>query len=195
MHSPSRSGEKMETKKKPQKASGPQKIAGLVVALAVVLTGGFALEKYILPEEAVEKNEELPGHDSRDHNHSDTEQETEEVEVLKQGEFTGKTGHKVQGTVKIVRIDGDHYLRFENYEQTLGPDVFLYLTETEDPDTNSEISNGEKIRIDGGPDNGEITKEGNFNQKIPEEINPEDYSGVAVWCDAFSVPFGAAELQ
>lgn len=179
------------------------KIIATIAAVSMIAAGGYALEKYFIPEESIQKDESLPGQDTDAQETDQTGQESDSasqetqdnMEVLKQGEFTGKAGHDVSGTVKIIDIDGEKYLRFENYEQTQGPDVFLYLTESTDPDSSEEISKGVKIRIDGGPDGGEITKEGNFNQKIPEDVNVDQYSGVGVWCDAFSVPFGAAELQ
>ncbi|MFB6226070.1 MAG: DM13 domain-containing protein [Candidatus Paceibacteria bacterium] len=61
--------------------------------------------------------------------------------------------------------------------------------------TKSEINEGVKIPIDDGPDGGEITKIGSFNQKLSSDINLEKYNGVAIWCDAFSVPFGYASLK
>jgi hypothetical protein len=51
-----------------------------------------------------------------------------------------------------------------------------------------------KVRIEGGADGGESTKEGSFNQRLPESLDPSAYSGVGVWCDRFGVPFGYASL-
>jgi hypothetical protein len=115
--------------------------------------------------------------------------------VLKSGQFVGKTGHDVSGRVELVERDGIHYLRFVNYEQTQGPDVFVYLTPAEDPDTGAEIAAGRRILIDGGSEGGESTVEGTFLQRLPSDIDPEAYNGVGIWCDRFRTPFGAATLR
>lgn len=185
-------------------------VFGLVLVL-VLSAGALLAENYLVPETAVEVDESLPPStteetesdnnpdnrsEARESSNSTTSQEESgNIEMLKAGSFEGKAGHKVSGDVKLFRADGKHYLRFENYQQTQGPDVFVYLTPSEDPDTSDEISEGVKIRIDGGPDGGEIVKEGNFNQKIPEDIDVSRYNGVGIWCDAFSTPFGAAPIE
>ena len=115
--------------------------------------------------------------------------------VLKAGSFEGKAGHDVSGRVELVELDGVHYLRFVNYEQQQGPDVFVYLTPAEDPDTGAEIADGRKVLIDGGADGGESTVEGTFLQRIPGDIDPDAFDGVGIWCDRFRTPFGAATLR
>jgi hypothetical protein len=72
--------------------------------------------------------------------------------------------------------------------------VFVYLTPSRDPDTRAEVQAGVKVLIDGGADGGESTKTGSFNQPIPHGIDVAAYHGVAIWCDRFAVPFGAAAL-
>lgn len=115
-------------------------------------------------------------------------------EVLKRGEFVG-TGHDVAGTVALVR-DGDGLLlRFQGYDQEQGPDVFLYLTPSGTPDTAAEIDAGRKLRVDGGADGGESTVEGTFQQRLDGRVNVAEVGGVAVWCEAFGVPFGYATLE
>lgn len=119
----------------------------------------------------------------------------ERAEVLERGTFVGTAGHDVTGTVLLVEHDGELYLRFENYSQTQGPDVFVYVTPSETPDSNEEIAAGTKVPIDGGADDGESTKEGTFNQRLPQGVSAEDIDGVGIWCDRFATPFGYAELS
>lgn len=116
-------------------------------------------------------------------------------ETLARGIFEGKAGHHVAGNVELVRIDGAHYLHFVDYEQTAGPDVYIYLTPARDADTASEIDAGVKILIDGGADGGESTKVGTFYQRIPDHVDVHAYHGVAAWCDRFDTPFGTAPLE
>jgi hypothetical protein len=115
--------------------------------------------------------------------------------VLARGEFVDKAGHSVSGTVELVQ-DGDaYYLRFVDYEQTQGPDVYVYVTEDSDPDTTDEVETQLRVRIDGGADGGESTKQGTFVQRLPADFDPASVNGVAIWCDRFDTPFGAATLE
>ncbi|MDG5775472.1 DM13 domain-containing protein [Haloarculaceae archaeon H-GB2-1] len=115
-------------------------------------------------------------------------------EVLKRGTFEGTAGHDVEGTVRLLRDDDGLALRFENYSQTQGPDVFVYVTPSATPDTRAEIRAGTKVLVDGGADGGESTKEGTFTQRLPADVEPGDVSGVGIWCERFATPFGYAEL-
>ncbi len=119
----------------------------------------------------------------------------EGAEVVKRGSFVGTAGHTVSGTVLLLRDDEGLYLQFRNYSQTQGPDVFVYVTPAATPDTTAEIRAGTKVRIDGGADNGESTKEGTFTQRLPAGVTAADIGGVGIWCDRFSTPFGYAELS
>ncbi len=217
-----------------------QKILFLILVVAVL--GGLYIiaDRFFLPEQAVQVDEELPAEqqtittntsqNKRNKNQNKDKNQPEETnakkqieqkiktktsssetqnkkgqentkqvktskKILKQGSFVGQTGHTVKGDIKVIEVNNENYLRFENYEQTQGPDVFAYLTPSESPNTREEIEESKKIRINGGPDGGEIVKEGNFNQKLPSDIDPSKYKGVAIWCDEFSVPFGYASLE
>ncbi|WP_433634456.1 DM13 domain-containing protein [Halomicrococcus sp. NG-SE-24] len=117
------------------------------------------------------------------------------AEVLKRGSFVSTAGHEVTGTVLLVRDDDGLYLRFESYSQTQGPDVFVYVTPSSTPDTKAEVTAGTKVRIDGGADDGESTKEGTFTQQLPDGASAGDISGVGIWCERFATPFGYAELS
>lgn len=116
-------------------------------------------------------------------------------QVLKQGSFVGTAGHEVIGTVILAEDEEGLYLRFENYSQTQGPDVYVYVTPASTPDSTQEIREGRKILIDGGADGGESTKEGTFVQRLPDDVSAEDINGIGIWCEGFRTPFGYAELS
>jgi len=145
-----------------------------------VLGGGYVAFDLFAPEQATRSDESI----------SD-----DGVSVLQRGEFVGKDGHRCSGTVELAQDSEGHLLRFREYEQTQGPDVFCYLTPAEDPDTESEVGAGRKVLIDGGADGGEMTRTGTFTQRLPDDVTVDDKRGVAVWCDDFAVPFGAATLE
>lgn len=155
---------------------------GIAVVVVAALVGGYVVaDTYFFPERSVVVSE-TPSPDSS-------------ATVLKTGTFSGKAGHSVSGTVTLLEDEEGYYLQFENYRQTQGPDVYVYLTPAADPDTTPEIEAGRKILVDGGAEGGESTKEGTFVQRLPADVDVDRYNGVAVWCDRFSVPFGAAPLE
>lgn len=147
-----------------------------VVAIAVVVIGPG---DFFIPEESETRNERLEGNNTT---------------VLRSGTFTERAGHDVSGTVSLVRDDEGLVLQFEDYSQESGPDVFVYVTPGETPDTSDEIQNGRKIRLDGGEDGGESTLEGTFYQRLPDDVTAEDVQAVGIWCEKFSSPFGYATL-
>lgn len=118
-----------------------------------------------------------------------------EAETLATGQFTGKAGHRCSGQVDLVRDGDTHALRFVNYEQTQGPDVFVYVCPDPDPDTGREIAAGTKVLIDGGADGGESTKTGTFVQQLSGGVDIGSIRGVGIWCEDFRTPFGAATLE
>jgi hypothetical protein len=164
----------------------PRQIVIVALAAVVVAGGGVVGVELFAPERSTQVDESTIGGTAGGGGN-----ET----VLATGEFEGKDGHQVSGTVELVRADGSLYLRFIDYEQTAGPDVFIYVTPAADPDTRGEIDAGTKVRIDGGADGGESTKEGTFVQRLPDGVTADSIGGVAAWCDDFGVPFGAATLS
>ena len=155
-------------------------VATIVAIVAIVVAGPL-----FLPEEAtvVEATPTPAGVDRGT------------ATVIATGTFEGTTGHTVRGQVSLVQDAKGYLLRFEDYEQTQGPDVYIYLTPTADPRTSAAVDAGYKVRIDGGAGDGESTKVGTFEQRLPDDLDPRAFRGVAVWCDRFSTPFGAATLE
>jgi Electron transfer DM13 len=152
-----------------------------IVAIGLVVVGGPLVADVFLPEQSTTVSEASVSTDAT---------------VIKTGTFSGAdAAHDVSGTVTLYRDSDGHFLRFEAYQQTQGPDVFVYLTPAETPETKADIEAGTKVRIDGGADGGESTKEGTFTQRLPPDFDPNAYNGVSIWCDDFSVPFGSATLS
>ena len=90
--------------------------------------------------------------------------------------------HNVDGIAKILTlVDGSKILRLENFKSTNGPDLHVYLS------TDKMASHF----IDLGRLKGNI---GNQNYQIPVDIDLSKYNNVLIWCKAFSVLFGNAQL-
>jgi hypothetical protein len=102
------------------------------------------------------------------------------------GEFVGVNDgiHNAEGMAKVIQIDdaSSMILGLENFKATNGPDLYVYLA------SDSSASDF----VDLGRLKGNM---GNQNYDIPEGVDFSIYNSVLIWCKAFSVLFGSAELQ
>ncbi|MEC4848793.1 MAG: DM13 domain-containing protein [Nitrosarchaeum sp.] len=91
--------------------------------------------------------------------------------------------HDAQGIVRTIPLnDGNNVLRLENFKATNGPDLYVYLST--DNKASEFVSLG-KLKANNG----------NQNYDIPENTDLEKYSKVLIWCKAFGVLFGNADLS
>jgi hypothetical protein len=105
------------------------------------------------------------------------------IDTLGQGDFIGIAGHNAKGTAKLIKTDGNYFVRLEdNFEVTNGPDLYVYLGKDNKYDSTTEIG-----RLKGNI--------GGQNYEIPEGIDSSQYTEVWIWCKAFSVEFAKAELK
>ena len=118
----------------------------------------------------------------------DTMMEKEKMDdvtpIVYEGTFVGVGDgiHDAQGDAFTVPIeDGSNVLRLENFKATNGPDLFVYLST--DKDASKFVNLGELK-----------ASSGNQNYEIPDEIDLTQYNNVLIWCKAFGVLFGSAEL-
>ena len=101
------------------------------------------------------------------------------------GEFVGVNDgiHNAGGMAKVIQLDdASMILRLENFKATNGPDLYVYLATD---NSASDFVNLGKLK-------GNI---GNQNYDIPEGTDFSKYHAVLIWCQAFSVLFGSAELE
>jgi hypothetical protein len=100
------------------------------------------------------------------------------------GNFVGAGDgfHNTEGVAKIIQLaDGTDILRSENFKATNGPDLYVYLSTDK---TNADIGNLGRLK-------GNI---GNQNYLIPADTDITKYNTGLIWCHAFSVIFGSAQL-
>ena len=100
------------------------------------------------------------------------------------GKFIGINDgiHNAEGVVKVIALDdGTSVLRLENFKATNGPDLYVYLATDKSA---SDIVNLGRLK-------GNI---GNQNYDIPAGTNLTKYNTALIWCKAFSVLFGSAQL-
>jgi hypothetical protein len=100
------------------------------------------------------------------------------------GEFqsAGDGIHNASGKATALYLeDGSVVLRFENFRVTNGPDLYVYLA----------TDRGASDYVDLGRLK---ANSGNQNYEVPAGIDLSKYDNVIIWCKAFSVYFGGAEL-
>ena len=105
------------------------------------------------------------------------------AQTISVGVFSGLAGHNAGGTAKLIKIDNEYYVRFEDdFTVTNGPDLFVHFGK------DGEYAASARL----GALKGNI---GGQNYKVPAELNPADFNEVWIWCRSFFVPFGKAELK
>jgi hypothetical protein len=123
-------------------------------------------------------------------NQSLTDQQTsltgnETSDLLLTGSFVGAGDgiHDAQGIAKVIPIeDGGNVLRLEDLEVTNGPDLYVYFSTDESA---SDFVNLGRLKANIG----------NLNYPIRAGTDMTKYDTVLIWCRAFSVLFGSAELK
>jgi len=100
------------------------------------------------------------------------------------GAFVGVNDgiHNAEGQVVVFHLgDSSSILRLEDFKSTNGPDLYVYLST--DKAASDFVNLG---RLKGNM--------GNQNYEIPQGTDLEKYDNVLIWCRAFSVLFGSAEI-
>lgn len=100
--------------------------------------------------------------------------------------------HETSGSVQIQRLaDGSATLRLENLKTSDGPALHVWLSD-------QPVKQGDWFNLDDGAhvDLGDLKgNEGNQNYVIPAGTDLDKFGTVTIWCERFSVSFGAAELK
>lgn len=116
-----------------------------------------------------------------------------EVQVLAEGTFVSHE-HETRGTVRIIaRTDGTRRLEIAGLDTSNGPDLRVWLTD-------QPVLPGQ----DGWSvfDDGRYTELGRLKGNrgdqaydIPSDLDLDPFRSVSIWCERFSVSFGAAALN
>lgn len=145
-------------------------------AVALVLLGAAAWY-FLAPKPSETRDEPAP-----------------EGAVLREGAFVdGDRLHETRGLVRLLAVGEGHVLRFEDYDATPGPDVYIYLTPSSSPRATDQVE-GEGLRLRTSTMTGQATLRGDFNVDVPPGTDVSLYRAVAIWCDTYNVLFGHADL-
>jgi hypothetical protein len=123
-------------------------------------------------------------------NQSVSEQQTSQIgnetsDLLLTGSFVGVGDgiHDAQGIAKVLPIEGGgDVLRLEDLVVTNGPDLYVYLSTDKRA---SDFVNLGRLKANIGSQ----------NYPIPVVTDLSKYDTVLIWCRAFSVLFGSADLK
>ncbi|WP_349409801.1 DM13 domain-containing protein [Pseudalkalibacillus sp. SCS-8] len=165
----------------------------LIVVFACALLGAswWLVSPLFLDKEVseglppVEENQE-PSENAKDEaeNKESGTEPTEMASKMFAGKFKGADAkHQAAGKVITVEAEEGLFIRFEEFEVTNGPDLYVYLVK-QDEETKEGIELG---KLKGN--------KGSQNYLIPEGIDLEVYQKVVIWCKAFDEDFGYASLE
>lgn len=173
-------------------------VLGVVVAAAVVISG-LGLNWFkpwtLWTDETVREERPAaapqPAKD-RSSDPASVSPEPEGPRTVAAGEFISHE-HATTGAAKILRLsDGSHVLRLEGLDTSNGPDLHVWLTDA----PVKEGKTGWGVFDDGKYKSlGKLKgNKGDQNYVLPADLNVSQYSSVSIWCERFSVSFGAATL-
>ena len=98
--------------------------------------------------------------------------------------------HPTSGQAILEKAgDGNHFVRFENFQTENGPDVRIYLSTAQGSASGNDLI---KEFIDLGAMKGNV---GSQNYQVPSGTDIAKYRSVVVWCRRFKVGFGVAPLE
>jgi hypothetical protein len=112
------------------------------------------------------------------------------TQPVESGVFYG-IAHPTEGTATVYRMqDGALMLRFTNFRTSNGPNVHVYLVAADDAKDSGTVQRAGFIDL--GPIKGNI---GDQNYALASDVDLSKYRAVSIWCQRFSVNFGAAPLK
>ncbi len=100
--------------------------------------------------------------------------------LVAQGAFMSNV-HPTSGNIKLYQKDGKQPLVFENFKTDPGPDLRIYLSEDKVASRFVEVSRQVNV--------------GDYFVELPANADTKNQKFVLIWCKAFSVLFGNAELK
>jgi hypothetical protein len=163
--------------------------AGLIVAGVFVIAGAWYLGSPLFINNRVDEAFPAAQPAMPDAN---AMVKTDAPAALSQGSFTVVDSiHKGAGNAVIYQLpDGKRVLRFENFNVTNGPDLFVYLAGSAMPRSSGDLHSAslfEVARLKGNM--------GDQNYELPADLDLEQFKSVVIYCKQFSVVFSTADLM
>jgi len=112
-----------------------------------------------------------------------------QIVTLAEGSFIPRGRYSGAGDALVLNDGSEQrFLRFENFSTDNGPDLNVYLVNS---DADADSGTFDDDFIDLGDLKGNI---GDQNYEIPVGVDLSVYDTVVVWCVRFGTPFTAADL-
>jgi hypothetical protein len=113
-----------------------------------------------------------------------------ELQAVASGSFHSVL-HPTEGTATIYQVgDGNRVLRLSNFRTTNGPNVHVYMVAADDAKDNASVKRAGFVDL--GHIKGNV---GDQNYVVGPEVDLAKYRTVSIWCQRFSLNFGAAPLS
>ena len=152
---------------------------GSIFLVLLIVVGWWMVSPLFLDEVV---DEDLPTTIEATTNAEETSNE-ESPAVSHSGMFVdGDDTHHASGIVTSFYTDSKQWVRFENFEVTNGPDLYTVLVKEGQSTDEGTILGKLKGNV------------GSQNYRIPDSSSLEEGDRIVVWCKAFEVDFGFAEL-
>lgn len=161
----------------------------VLIAMAVALPAGVYAASPLLINTAIDEPMPLASDKMiEDKSVEDAIMAAKNDNAMMEKELTGNFAgagdgvHNAEGVAKVIYLEGESdVLRLEDLKVTNGPDLHVYLA------TDKQVSDFVDL--------GRLkANNGNQNYDLPEGTDLTKYHTVVIWCKAFSVFFGGAEL-
>ena len=114
----------------------------------------------------------------------------DEREVLLEGTFEGREGKRGRGTARIVREGSNHFLEFEGFRTSRGPQLEVWITD-QTVRTNADVQHANAIEL------GDLQspRESSQRYELPADFDVSTAKGVVIWCEPFAILFASADLS
>ncbi|WP_326622832.1 DM13 domain-containing protein [Streptomyces decoyicus] len=133
-------------------------------------------------------NEALPTASAPEAKGGEPSMKSTRAKDLAEGRFVTHE-HDTSGTARTVRLaDGGQVLRLEDLKTSEGPDVRVYLSARAADAAKAGLDDG---AVALGKLKGNL---GSQNYTVPAGTDLSKLRSVVIWCERFSVSFGAADL-
>ncbi|WP_406216002.1 DM13 domain-containing protein [Streptomyces decoyicus] len=133
-------------------------------------------------------NEALPTASAPEVKGGEPSMKSTRPKALAEGRFVTHE-HDTSGTARTVRLaDGGQVLRLEDLKTSEGPDVRVYLSARAADAAKAGLDDG---AVALGKLKGNL---GSQNYTVPAGTDLSKLRSVVIWCERFSVSFGAADL-
>ena len=104
-------------------------------------------------------------------------------QIVSKGQFSGRSGHKVSGTVQIVKTGSGYRVQFQkNFKMDGAPGPYLGFGNGGKYKRSTEFSKLRKNR-------------GLQSYKIPNSVDVSKFDTFIIWCRPYKVPIAIARLK